>query len=60
MTASTEPSPAVPEQKNSRLKNMALFLLSPFIGLVYAILLPGKLFQLAKLDMKASAETKKP
>ncbi len=39
---------------------MGLFLLSPFIGLVYAILLPGKLLQLAKRDLKASAEDKKP
>jgi hypothetical protein len=41
-----------------RLKNMALFLASPFIGLVYAVLLPGKLYQLAMRDMKATAVTR--
>jgi hypothetical protein len=48
-----------PAAEASRLKNMGLFLLSPFIGLVYAVLLPGKLFQLARLEMKSNAEAKK-
>ncbi len=53
-TAST-----APPTQNSRLKNMGLFLASPFIGLVYAVLLPGKLFQLAMAEMKAAREDKK-
>lgn len=38
-----------------RLNDMVLFLLSPFVGLYYAVLLPGKLFQLAMKDMKTNA-----
>lgn len=34
---------------------MVLFLLSPFVGLFYAVLLPGKLFQLAMKEKKANA-----
>ncbi|MBK6999208.1 MAG: hypothetical protein IPH35_04270 [Rhodoferax sp.] len=43
----------------SRLKNIALFLASPYISLVYAVLLPGKIFQLAKRDLRESAQGKK-
>ena len=53
-TAST-----APPTQNSRLKNIGLFLASPFIGLVYAVLLPGKLFQLAMAEMKTSNDDKK-
>ena len=53
-TAST-----LPPTQNSRLKNIGLFLASPFIGLVYALLLPGKLFQLAMAEMKAASDDKK-
>jgi hypothetical protein len=49
-----------PPTQNSRLKNIGLFLASPFIGLVYAVLLPGKLFQLAMADMKAESAKKDP
>ncbi len=49
-----------PPTHNSRLKNIGLFLASPFIGLVYAVLLPGKLFQLAMADMKAESDKKDP
>jgi hypothetical protein len=52
-TAST-----APPNQNSRLKNIGLFLASPFIGLVYAVLLPGKLFQLAMAEMKAESDKK--
>ena len=38
-----------------RLNDMVLFLLSPFVGLFYAVLLPGKLFQLAMKEMKTNA-----
>ncbi len=36
---------------------MALFLASPFIGLFYAVLLPGKLFQLAMNERKAGLDS---
>lgn len=36
-----------------KLKHIALFLISPFIGLYYAILMPGKLLQLALSERKA-------
>ena len=49
-----------PPTQNSRLKNIGLFLASPFIGLVYAVLLPGKLFQLAMAEMKAESDKKIP
>ena len=39
--------------KNSKLKSIALFFASPFIGLVYAVLLPGKVFQIAMREFKA-------
>lgn len=42
----------------SRLKNIALFLASPYISLVYALLLPGKIVQLAKRDLRESAQGK--
>ena len=47
-----------PMRQSSRLKNIALFLASPFIGLVYAVLLPGKLFKLAMADLKADGDKK--
>lgn len=40
----------------SRLKHIALFLASPYISLVYALLLPGKIVQLAKRDLRESAQ----
>lgn len=40
-----------------RLKNMALFLASPFIGLYYAVLLPGKLLQLAMAERQSAKQT---
>jgi hypothetical protein len=39
-----------------RLKNVALFLVSPFIGLYYAVLLPGKLLQLAMAERQAARQ----
>jgi hypothetical protein len=44
--------------KSSKLKNIALFFASPFIGLVYAVLLPGKVFQIAMREFKANAKSK--
>jgi hypothetical protein len=46
--------------KPNRLKNIALFLASPFIGLVYAVLLPGKLFKLAMADLKSAGDHQNP
>ena len=43
--------------KNSKLKNIALFFASPFIGLVYAVLLPGKVFQIAMREFKTNAKS---
>jgi hypothetical protein len=43
--------------KNGRLKNIALFFASPFIGLVYAVLLPGKVFQIAMCELKAGSKS---
>lgn len=57
MSESTQPVNAAPSGVATRLKNIALFLASPFIGLVYAVLLPGKLFQLAMAERKANAQT---
>jgi hypothetical protein len=56
MTSATENEPVLPPPAPSKLKNMALFLASPFIGLVYAVLLPGKLFQLAMSERKAAQD----
>lgn len=53
----THQAVAVPNtKKSSRLKNMALFFASPFIGLVYAILLPGKVFQIAMREFKGKSK----
>jgi hypothetical protein len=38
--AAAPPAEAAPAKKPNMLKNMVLFLLSPFIGLLYAVLLP--------------------
>lgn len=43
--------------KSRRLKNIALFFASPFIGLVYAVLLPGKVFQIAMRELKTNAKS---
>lgn len=43
-------------QKHSKLKDIALFLASPFIGLVYAVLLPGKVLQIALQEHKANSK----
>ena len=56
MSTANDPTPA----KTGRLKNIALFLASPFIGLVYAVLLPGKLFKLAMADLKSAENHKNP
>jgi len=56
MTSSSENGVGSPPPKGNHLKNMALFLASPFIGLVYAVLLPGKLFQLAMSERKGTQE----
>ena len=45
----------IPESSNKKrnhLQNVALFLASPFVGLYYAVLLPGKLVQLAMAERK--------
>lgn len=42
--------------KSSHIKNIALFFASPFIGLYYAILLPGKVFQIAMLELKSGSK----
>jgi len=57
MTALPENEPTAPTTKGRRIKNMALFLASPFIGLFYAVLLPGKLFQLAMNERKAGLDS---
>jgi hypothetical protein len=44
-------------EKSSKLKNIALFFASPFIGLVYAVLLPGKVFQIAMREFKTNAKS---
>lgn len=44
--------PEAPKIERSHLLNVALFLASPFIGLYYAVLLPGKLVQLAMAERK--------
>ncbi|MBU4080988.1 MAG: hypothetical protein KKB42_14045 [Gammaproteobacteria bacterium] len=52
MTSSTTSQP----QKHNRLKDIALFLASPFIGLVYAVLLPGKVLQIALRERKENSK----
>lgn len=59
MDSSHQGDSAMSTRVAKRLKNIALFLASPYISLVYALLLPGKIFQLAKQDMKESAQGKK-
>lgn len=49
-------APKSPEKKRNRLNDMALFFASPFIGLVYAVLLPGKVFQIAMREFKANSK----
>ena len=46
----------LPVNKRNRLRDIALFLASPFIRLYYAVLLPGKVFQLAMAERKQSKE----
>lgn len=45
-----------PGKKRNHIQNVVLFLASPFIGLYYAVLLPGKLFQLAMAERKQAKE----
>lgn len=45
-----------PVKKRSHIQNVALFLASPFIGLYYAVVLPGKLLQLAMAERKQAKE----
>lgn len=58
--SSEEDSPLAPVRLGRRLKNMGLFLVSPFIGLYYAVLLPGKLIQLARAEFQASSAPRQP
>lgn len=61
MTTSSEHTPAAaPVQRGRRLKNMGLFLVSPFIALYYAVLMPGKLIQLARAEFRASSASHQP
>lgn len=60
MTTSTQNHSEVPPRAHGRLRNMALFLASPFIGLYYAMLMPGKLIQLAKAEYQAQPAAQKP
>ena len=53
MTDTIEP----PETKRNRFKAIALFFASPFIGLFYAVLLPGKVLQIALREFKASSKS---
>lgn len=55
MTTLSEGAPTAPVRPGRRLRNMGLFLLSPFIGLYYAVLMPGKLIQLARAEFQASS-----
>lgn len=59
MTKSSETTLGNPARPGGRLKNMALFLASPFIGLYYAVLLPGKLIQLAKAEFQGTPASPK-
>lgn len=56
MTETPADVSATPAPQGNRLKNMGLFLASPFIGLYYAVLLPGKLLQLAMDERKAFSQ----
>ncbi|MBP8288116.1 MAG: hypothetical protein KAX57_14920 [Rhodoferax sp.] len=56
MTETSANESAAPAAQGSRLKNIGLFLISPFIGLYYAVLLPGKLFQLAMNERKSVSQ----
>ena len=44
-------------KKRNHIQNVALFLASPFIGLYYAVVLPGKLLQLAMAERKQAKES---
>lgn len=46
----------LPVKKRSHIQNVGLFLASPFIGLYYAVVLPGKLLQLALAERKQAKE----
>lgn len=54
MTDTTESES--PDKKRNHLKDIALFFASPFIGLVYAVLLPGKVFQIAMREFKTKSK----
>jgi len=41
-----------PKKTRNHLRDVALFLASPFVGLYYAVLLPGKLVQLVMAERK--------
>ncbi|WP_296492197.1 hypothetical protein [Rhodoferax sp.] len=56
MTETSQTVAAPMTQKHSKLKDIALFLASPFIGLVYAVLLPGKVLQIALQEHKANSK----
>jgi len=57
MTETSANEPAASQAQGNRFKNIALFLASPFIGLFYAVLLPGKLFQLAMDERKNNSQS---
>lgn len=59
MTTSSEGASAAHTRRGQRLKNMGLFLVSPFVGLYYAVVLPGKLIQLARAEFQASSTSQK-
>lgn len=56
MSETPEDAPNAPSPQGSRIRNVVLFLISPFIGLYYAVLLPGKLFQLAMNERKVVSQ----
>jgi hypothetical protein len=47
----------LPGKQQKHILKIALFLASPFIGLYYAVLLPGKLLQLAMAERQAAKQT---
>jgi len=59
MSDAPKEMPAPAAQKGSKFKNIALFFASPFVGLVYAVLLPGKVFQIAMTERKAGLDASK-
>jgi hypothetical protein len=48
-------TPELPKKRH-HLQNVVLFLVSPFIGIFYAVLLPGKLLQLALAERRRQSD----